>query len=400
MPSPGRPPGRKTGNDLTALAIRKLKPGFHRAADHLYVQVTPRRSMSWVNRYTGPDGKVHHKGLGSLDLVTLAEAKDLVLTNRKLLHHGQDPMAKAATLSTFVEVAKLYYDAHWQEWGSDRYTKQWWEQMDKHVHPKIGKLAIDQITTSAVLLVLQPLWGKLQYAPTLRGRIEQVWDYAKATKMVSGDNPAQMKGTLAPLLGDITQIRQTEHYPALPFAQTHSFMAMLRAVDSMDARALEVAILTNLRTNAVLGAKWPEIDLGRAVWTVPKDRMKGRKKTRKPFRCPLSAPVLAILAGLPRYGEFVFSRPDGHPLGENSMLDCLKKFQQVDEHGAPIVVHGFRSSFNDWAAETTPYPHAVIETAMQHAVKAKVEASYRRGDLFSRRISLMADWAEYCEGTA
>jgi integrase len=393
----GRPLGKKTGADLTALAIRKLKPGVHRAADHLYVQVTPRRSMSWVNRFTGPDGKVHHKGLGSLDLVSLAEAKELILKNRKLLHAGQDPMAKAATLSTFIEVACQYYDAHQAEWGSDRYRKQWWEQMAKHIHPKIGKLAIDQITTASVISVIKPLWGVLQYAPTLRGRIEQVWDYAKAAKLVKGDNPAQMKGNLAPLLGDITQIRQTEHRPALPFARMPSFMARLRQVDSIDARALEVTILTNVRTNATLGARWTEIDLELATWTIPAERVKGRKAQRKAFRVPLNRRAIAILQSLPRYGEFVFSRPDGKPAGENAMLILLRTFNQVDENGEPVVVHGFRSSFNDWAAESTPYPHAVIETAMQHAVKGKVEASYRRGDLFSQRMSLMADWADWCE---
>ncbi len=315
----GRPPGKKTGADLTALAIRKLKPGVHRAADHLYVQVTPRRSMSWVNRFTGPDGKVHHKGLGSLDLVSLAEAKELILKNRKLLHAGQDPMAKAATLSTFIEVARQYYDAHQAESGSDRYRKQWWGQMDKHIFPHIGGTPIDQIPP-LVLPVLKPLWGKLQYAPVLRGRIEAVSDYAKAGKLVKGENPAVMKGNLAHLLGDTAQIHQTEHYPALPFARMPSFMAMLRQVDSIDARALEFTLLTNVRTNATLGARWTEIDLELATWVIPADRVKGRRAKRQPFRVPLSGRVIAILESLPRYGEFVFSRPDGKPLGENAML--------------------------------------------------------------------------------
>jgi integrase len=388
-----RPPGKRTGADLTAMQVKRLKPGRHRASRDLYCLIRG-GSRLWIHRHTGPDGRVRDMSLGSLDLITLAEAREKVLANRKLLHAGKDPLQRSSG-QTFEAVAKLYYDAHQAEWGSDRYRTQWWSGMAQHIFPSLGKMPIDAITMGGVLKVIQPLWGKLQYAPVLRGRGEQVWDYAKAAKLVTGENPFAMRGNLGPLLGNVRQIMQTRHQPALPWAQMPGFMAELRATDGVEARALEFCILTAVRANAVNGARWPEIDLDAAVWVVPAERVKGRKASRKPFRVPLAARALAILYSLPRCGDYLFASA-GRPLDEHAMLLVLRTFGRVDVHGEPVVVHGFRSAFQDWASETTHFPSMVIEMAMGHAIGKKVEASYRRGDLYSQRTSLMVDWSDYC----
>jgi integrase len=258
-----------------------------------------------------------------------------------------------------------------------------------HVFPRLGQLPVAEIDETAVLSTLKPLWHtKTSTAKRMRSRIEQVLDYATAAKYRSGDNPARWE-ILKHLLARPDRIKRTQHLPALPYAELPAFMARLGPVPGVDARALEFAILTAARSREVIGARWAEIDFEKAVWVIPAARMKGRKE----HRVPLSARALTLLKEL--YVEdnnafvFIGARP-GRPIGHVQMLRALRGLE------AHATVHGFRSTFSDWAHETTSYPNHVIEQALAHVVGTAVERAYRRGDLFAKRGKLMEAWARHC----
>jgi integrase len=251
---------------------------------------------------------------------------------------------------------------------------------------------VADITTDDVYAVLEPIWtAKPETAGRLRARIEKVLDRATARRLRTGDNPARLKGNLDHLLPSQSKVKRVKSHAALPYGETATFMADLRGREGVAARALEFAILTAARTSEAIGARWSEIDLDRAVWTIPAERMKARRD----HRVPLSEPALALLRKLPRDPEsdFVFISPmaKGEPLSNMALLATLKRMDRTD-----LTAHGFRSTFRDWAAETTAYPDAVVEMALAHAIGNAVEAAYRRGDLFEKRKRLMADWASYC----
>ena len=255
------------------------------------------------------------------------------------------------------------------------------------------------IDTGLVMHVLEPIWStKLETASRVRGRIEAVLDAAAARGYRHGPNPAQWKGNLAHLLPAPSKVRRTTHYPALPIDQVPGFMAALRKREGVSARALEFAILTAARTNEVIGARWAEIDLNAKTWTVPATRMKASKEQRVPL-CGAALKVLdevrplALLqGGKPSANSQVFpgQRP-ALPMDGSALLKLLERMGHGD-----ITIHGFRSSFRDWAAERTNYPRDVVEMALAHTIENKVEAAYRRGDLFERRRKLMTSWASFC----
>lgn len=417
------------GGKLTALQVSKAKaPGMYGDGRGLYLQVAgdgkQKISKSWIFRYRfnghlSKAGKplAREMGLGSLDTWTLAEARDRARQQRQLLDQGLDPiearktqeaaaaLAKAQTV-LFEQCAKDYIRDHRAGWKNAKHAEQWTSTMETWVYPIIGKLPVGGISTDLVLKVLkQPIDKKDPDGPTfwiartetasrVRGRIENVLDWAYAKKLREGENPARWKGLLDQLLPERATVAPVEHHKALPYADLPRFMTELRRRDSLSARALEYTILTAARTGDTVGAVRTEVDREEGTWTVPAARLKGRRGRRKRDHVvPLSDRAGIILDGLPQHSEHLFAHADGASLSNMAMLELL----QGMGFGGDLTVHGFRSTFKDWCSEQTGYPNEMSEMALAHTVSDKVEAAYRRGDMREKRRRLMADWAAYCE---
>jgi integrase len=241
---------------------------------------------------------------------------------------------------------------------------------------------------------LEPIWkAKPETASRLRGRIEAVLDWATVRGYRKGENPARWRGHLDKLLPARAKIQKVVHHPALPYSEIADFMVSLRNQEGIAARALEFLILTAARTGEIIGAGWDEVDLDERVWVIPEARMKAGRE----HRVPLSGPALAIVKQMNeiRESDFVFpGGKKGRPLSNMAMLALLKRIGRND-----LTTHGFRSTFRDWAAERTTFSREVIEMALAHTIENKVEAAYRRGDLFRKRRQLMEAWARYCGTT-
>jgi integrase len=288
----------------------------------------------------------------------------------------------------FRECAESYIAAHEAGWRNATHRQQWRNTLETYVYPVIGKLPVQDIDTPLVLKVLEPIWrDKTETANRIRGRIESVLDYAKAREYRSGENPARWRGHLSLMLAQPNKIAPHEHHAALPYLEIGGFMEELRGRDSTSARCLEFLILTAARTGEVIGATWSEIDLTAKTWTVPANRMKGNRE----HRVPLSNRAVEIVQLMQSRCENDFIFP-----GRNSGLSNMSLLALLRNMGRSLTAHGFRSSFRDWAAEQTNFPNEVCEMALAHAVGDKVEAAYRRGDLFEKRRRLMDTWAEYC----
>lgn len=389
---------------LTALKVAKVKrPGMYADGAGLYLQVTgdgdKRVAKSWIFRYQ-LRGRAREMGLGSFATFGLAEARIKATGCRRLTYEGIDPIdarraertriaLETAKALTFKACAEQFIAAHSAGWRNAKHAAQWTATLKAYAEPIIGSLPVHRIDTALVMKILEPLWSKKpETAGRLRGRIESVLDWATARGYRTGDNPARWRGHLDKLLPARAKVRQVKHHAALPYDELPDFMAALRAQEGVSARALEFLILTAARTGEVIGAKSEEIR-GR-VWTVPAGRMKGGKE----HRVPLSEPAVAIVEKMRKEhpGEFLF--PGGKrakPLSNMAMLALLERMGRAD-----VTAHGFRSTFRDWAAERTGYASEVVEMALAHAIDNKVEAAYRRGDLFEKRNSLMAEWARFC----
>jgi integrase len=383
------------GRDLTALAVKALtKPGVYRVSRNLYLQVTDTGGRSWLFRYM-LRGLPRYQGLGACDLVTLAEAREKVLAGRRLAAAGIDPLAERraakAKLVTFADCAERYIAAHQAGWKNDKHRAQWGSTLATYVNPVIGQLPVDAIDTGLVMKLLEPIWStKPETASRVRGRIESILDWATARGYRQGDNPARWRGHLQRLLPARSKVAPVEHHAALPYAEMPAFMTTLRQQAGTGARALELTILTAARTGEAIGARWDEIDMKARTWTVPS----GRMKSGKPHTVPLSEQAVALLAALPRGGALVFENSRaGQPISNMAMTMTLRRMGR-DE----LTVHGFRSTFRDWAAEQTGHPNHVVEMALAHTIGNGVEAAYRRGDLLEKRRLLMRDWAAYCAG--
>jgi len=383
---------------ISAASVAKLKkPGHHGVGDACYLQIAAGGTRSWVLRYT-LNGRARYMGLGSANLVSLAEARAKARDARRLLLDKIDPiearraqhrerLLETARGKTFRDCAEGYIASHEAGWRDPRSHKQWVRSLTSYVYPRLGDLSIAAIDTALVLAMLEPIWKtKPETASRVRGRIESVLDWAKARGYRDGENPARWRGHLDHLLPARNKVRSVKHFAALPYAELPALMAKLRTQPELPARALEFLILTAARTGEVLGAQWDEIDGN--VWTVPAERM----KAGQPHRVPLSDRVVEILASLPREGEFIFV---GARTSAVSNPHQLKRALQRTGYDN-ITVHGFRSTFRDWAAETTAYPNHVVEMALAHAIANGVEKAYRRGDLFEKRRELMKVWADYC----
>jgi integrase len=389
-----------TVKQLTALAISKIvKTGRYAVGDGAYLQVTGDTGRSWIFRYRDRrNGKPRHMGMGPCDLVTLAEAREKARTYRKLLLDGLDPLEnkaaarqraalEAARARTFKDCAEQFIAAHRSSWRNKEHGRQWTATLQQYAFPVLGEMSVADVDTATVLKVIEPIWEKkTQTASRVRNRIELILDWATVRNYREGDNPARWRGHLDKLLPKPSKLRKVRHHPALPYVDLPAVMAALRQQEGVPARALEFLVLTAARTGEAVGARWDEIKEG--VWTIPAGRMKGERE----HRVPLSERALAILEGLPRGDSgFVFPSKNGKQL-----YDKILQRETLPSICTGATVHGLRSTFRDWAAETTAYPGDVVEAALAHSIESKVEAAYRRGDLFEKRRQLMTDWAAYC----
>lgn len=386
---------------LNALQVAKLsKPGYYPDGGNLYLQVAAGGSKSWLFRYT-LEGKQREMGLGGLSAFSLAEARERAAEQRKLLADGIDPLTVKrekllaqrmadANIITFNKAAAAYIEAHAPSWKNPKHRQQWENTLAQHAGPELGGLPVSRIGTPQIIRVLEPIWTtKNETASRLRGRIEQILDWATVRNYRAGDNPARWRGHLDKLLPKPSKVQKVQHHRALPFAQMHGFMADLRKREGMAARALEFVILTAARSGEVRGARWPEIDLEAGIWVVPGERMKAGRE----HRVPLSKQALALLEALPRIkgNDLVFPAPRGGVLSDMA-LNALVRRMEVD-----AVPHGFRSTFRDWCGESTNYPRDLAEQALAHTLESKVEAAYRRGDALEKRRQMMQAWADYCD---
>ena len=375
----------------TALFVKKCKtPGLFGDGGGLYLQVKSATAKSWIFRYGG-----RYMGLGSALVVSLQEARDFAHEYRKLLREGIDPLdtrrsrkaqakpdaaKEAAKATTFTESFDAYIAAHSAGW-KPKHAALWRSSVTQHALPVIGSLPVAEIDTAAVLRVLTPIWTvKPETATKLRSRIEAVLDQARVLGHRDGENPARWRGHLDKLLAAPGKVREVEHRAAMPYAFIPEFMAQLRTRGNTDALALEFCVLTAARSAEVLGAQRREFDLDNATWTVPGKRMKGGKE----HRIPLSPAALKIIKSAT--GDLIF------PVGDQSGRALYRELKRM---GVDASVHGFRSSFRDWAAEQTTFPNHVIEQALAHSI-GKVEAAYRRSDLIEQRRKLMDAWGRFC----
>ena len=386
--------------DLARLA----KPGLHfvGGVGGLALQIAPSGGRSWILRYA--DGlKRREMGLGGYPDVGLADARKRAREEREKLDKGTDPildrrMARSASKARrvsampFEQAALSYIEAHEPSWSNVKHAQQWRNSLENYAYPVIGSMLVRDIQQTAVLAVLEPIWKtKTETASRLRGRIEQVLDWATARGYREGLNPARWRGHLDKLLPSPKKIAAVEHHAALPFQDLGMFMARLREQFGTGARALEFAILTAARSGEVRGAVWAEIDVQAQRWTIPASRMKAGRE----HRVPLSSATIQLLEALPRLADTdqIFPSPRGGQLSDMALTAVLRRM------AVKAVPHGFRSTFRDWAAECTNYPNEVAEMALAHTVGDKVEAAYRRGDLLEKRHRLMADWAAFCART-
>lgn len=405
---------------LVPVTLKKLPDGWHADGGNLYLLVRG-ASRAWVFRYVGPDGKRRNMGLGGLESVALAQAREHAKRLREQVRHPlepSDPLSarrerrtaaklQARRAKTFKECADAFLENKRHEWSNPKHGQQWENTLKDYAYPIFGDLPVADIDTELVVSCLTAIWTtKTETAKRLRGRIEAVLDWATVSKFRHGENPARWRGHLDKLLAKPTKVATVEHHTALPYAVIGEFVAELRARDGIGARALEFAILTAARSGEVRGAVWEEIDLAEKVWTIPAARMKAKRE----HRVPLPEAAVKLLQSLPRLDDSPYVFPSSKPRTPLSDMTLTATIRRMNEartakgeapwcdarSGDTITVHGFRSTFRDWAAERTNYPRECAEMALAHTVGNAVEAAYRRGDLFDKRRRMMNDWAKYC----
>jgi len=373
---------------LNARKVETALPGRHGDGRGLFLYVKPSGARSWVLRYQ-VHGRRRDLGLGAYPEVSLAMARERALEARRLIAEGEDPIAKKqqAKPKTFKEAAQELIESKRPGWKNAKHAAQWTSTLEAYVFPKLGQMQVAKVETADVIGALKPIWAvKPETANRVRQRIEAVIDYTSALGIRSGDNPARWRGHLENLLPKPTKMRAVKHHPALPHAEIADFMVALEQRHGVAARALAFTILTAARSGETRGATWAEIDLAAKVWTIPAGRMKAGKE----HRVPLSKAALALLGNRRDGNKLIFesdAKP-GKPISDMSMTAVLRRMERED-----ITVHGFRSTFRDWAGETTGFPREVIEAALAHGIKDKAEAAYARSDLFDKRRKLMEAWS-------
>ncbi|MFG1400251.1 tyrosine-type recombinase/integrase [Roseixanthobacter pseudopolyaromaticivorans] len=382
--------GRHPEKALTALQVRQIKtPGRYADGNGLYLEVDKSGAKRWLLRIM-VQGRRRDMGLGSASLVSLVEAREKALGFCRIAREGGDPLAerrKTVTVApTFAEAAERVHAEHAPSWKNPKHAAQWLMTLKTYAFPEIGSLRIDTVGTPQLLRVLSPVWlVKPETARRLKQRIGTVFDWAKASGYRTGDNPIEGVERGLPKQG-----KQKEHHAALPFSEVPAFITRMSTCDAaLHVRlAFEFLILTAARTGEVIGAEWSEIDLVEKVWTVPAARMKAKRI----HRVPLSARCVEILeqaAQMTTEGFIFPGRSPGSSMSNMAFLMVLRRLK------LEITAHGFRSAFRDWASEATSHPREVCEMALAHTIESKVEAAYRRGDLFEKRRALMNDWATF-----
>lgn len=411
-------------NKFTARGILAIhQPGWYADPETrgLYLRVfegADGPSRSWLYRFTSPvSGKRRAMGLGSVEICSLANARQKSLDLRRTIFDGIDPIDQLQEKKlgvkeshqnsiTFKEAADRCIKTKQAEWSNSKHKDQWVSTINTYALPIIGKMRVDQITTAHIVKLLEQeikkkngvvegsFWKvRTETATRLRQRIEVILDWCKAHKYINGDNPARYQGALCHLLPKANKIKKVAHHPALPFQRIGEFIGDLRSHTGYSALALELLILTATRTGEVIEAKWTEFDLEAKVWIIPADRMKAGKE----HRVPLNRRVIEILDYLKtiRVNSYLFpsSLHKERALSNMALLSMMRKMPKY----ADFVPHGFRSTFRDWAAETTEYSNETIELALAHTIQNKVEAPYRRQDQLEKRVCLMSDWEGFIE---
>jgi integrase len=382
-------------NKLTARKVETAGPGKYEDGDGLRLDVKDTGARAWVYRFQ-LNGRRREMGLGRWPEVSLARAREKAFEARVVVKdRGLDPLAERQKVValTFRAAAEQLIASKSGGWKNDKHRAQWPSTLAAYVFPRIGDLDVKAVSTAEVLDVLRPIWSdKPETASRVRQRIEAVLDYASALGIRQGDNPARWRGHLDHLLPKPTKVRAVEHHAALDWRHAPAFMAELATREGTAARALAFTILAAARSGEVRGMTWGEIDREAGVWTVPAGRMKASKE----HRVPLAPAALALLGESGQRGALVFPSPAGDkPLSDMTLAAVLKRMGRTD-----ITVHGFRSTFRDWAGEATSHPREVIEAALAHRLKDKAEAAYARGDLFVRRRRLMDDWFRFLSAPA
>ncbi len=386
---------------LNALQVSRLQEkGLYNDGDGLYLRVTEQGTKSWMFRYR-IDGKLRDHGLGSLKTLTLADAREAAKECRKMRLAGLDPIKEkeklraavrleAARAISFQDCADAYIKAHKASWKNEKHQAQWGSTLKTYAYPVFGDLSVADVDVTLVMKALEPIWTeKSETAARLRGRIERVLDWAKVSGYREGENPARWRGNLSHLLPARSKVKRVEHHNALPYKELPDFWKELAKHSGTATQALRFTILTAARTGEVIGATWNEIDLEEKIWTIPAERMKAGSE----HRVPLTPAVVTILKAMKKEkrSNYVFpGLKKNRPLSNMSLLKVLKDMER-----GGLTVHGFRSTFRDWAAETTNFPREVAEAALAHTLDNKVEAAYRRTDFFEKRRCLMEEWATY-----
>lgn len=407
---------------LTQLEIKHAKEGMHPDGNGLYLRVQKSGAKSWIFRYQ-LNGRRREMGIGTLSSTPPADARLLASQLRSKVIQKIDPIddrkfqetldrEKAqqalAAVKCFRAVAEEYIESHRSAWKNAKHVSQWTNTLNSYAHPIIGNKPIGSITTNDILKILQPIWeSKTETAGRLRARIEAVIAYAKALKLFTGDNPALWKGHLDTLLPKPTKIKKVRHHPALPPSQAPAFMAKLKQIPGNGARALEFAILTAARSGEVRAAVWSEIDFNKRLWTIPAERMKMKRE----HYVPLSDAAIKLLEKIPRIIDTNYIFPGERkrrPLSDMTLSAVIRNMNKSgqdnkpmwldDKSKAPVVPHGFRSTFRDWAAEIGSYPRELAEHALAHGLPSKVEAAYHRGTMLTRREPMMQAWADFLSG--
>src|SRR5712671_6265726 len=408
----------RTINRLPAKKVENLKaPGYYADGGNLYFRVAEGGARGWIFRFR-MNGRTRDAGLGPFPAVTLAVARETADKWRQIVASGKDPIERrneqrtaerveAAKAMTFDDCAAAYIAAHEAAWRNAKHRQQWTNTLRTYVTPVFGKLPVQSVDVALVLKVIEPIWvTKPETANRVRGRIETVLDWAKARELRTGENPARWRGHLEHMMPAKSKVRKVKHHPALPFNEVGAFITSLRKRPGIAAATLEFVILNATRTTETLGAAWPEVDLQAKLWIIPGERMKGGEE----HRVPLSDAAVAVLKRMEavRQGDLFFpGGKEGAPLSDAAMATVIDRMNAANKESGlpiwvdprinrPIVPHGFRSSFRDWAAERTAFPREIAEKALAHIVGDETERAYQRGDLLDKRRKLMDAWAAYC----
>ena len=381
-------------NRLSVRTVQTHSTGFHADGGGLYLRVREGGSRAWVFRYTRR-GKTREIGLGATHTRTLADARRIAAEMRSLNADGEDPArvvhrddGPLPSRETFQSCAEELIASKQAGWRNKKHVQQWHNTLRDYVYPMIGRRHPSEITLSHVKAILEPIWAtKTETATRVRQRIEAVLDWAYVHELRSGENPARWRGVLDKVLPPPRKVTAVKHLAACPYEEVPAVMHALRGSGHIGAHCLRFLILTATRSGEAREARWDEIDLDQAIWTIPAERIKGGRE----HRVPLSTEAIEIIKALPKFANQprLFPSVRGGKLWD---VMLMKELQMIREE---VTVHGFRSSFRQWAAEQTSFPEAVCELALAHVNRDRVEAAYQRSDLFERRRELMETWCRY-----